>query len=229
VDWPGRPATVCRIRFTDCVNSRLARAFAPNRGNCEIRHERLELVTGVRRGRRTAARRRTVGTERERVKNLDMTRQAASMRGCGGQGDLAMDQIRTVSAEHQPMAPEGMTPLVQRVSNLQPRRDRLVIRSGVRVSVVEIAQVDWVEAEGNYVRLHVGDESHLIRATMHAVEQRLGTVFIRIHRSRIVNAERIQELRVAPNGEYETVLRTGRTLGVSRLYRARVQDRLRRT
>jgi two-component system LytT family response regulator len=64
---------------------------------------------------------------------------------------------------------------------------------------------------------------------MHAVEQRLGTVFIRIHRSRIVNAERIQELRVAPNGEYETVLRTGRTLGVSRLYRARVQDRLRRT
>ena len=104
-----------------------------------------------------------------------------------------------------------------------------MVRSGARIAFVETRQVDWVEAEGNYVRLHVGDESHLIRETMHAVEARLGGQFVRIHRSRIANIDKVQELRIAPNGEYEIVLRTGRTLRVSRLYRDKVQERLRRS
>ncbi len=110
-----------------------------------------------------------------------------------------------------------------------PRAERIMVRSGARVVFVETRQIDWVEAEGNYVRLHVGSESHLIRDTMNAVEARLGGVsFVRIHRSRIVNIDRVSEMRLVYNGEYEVVLRSGRALGVSRMYRDKLQERLKK-
>jgi two-component system, LytTR family, response regulator len=119
--------------------------------------------------------------------------------------------------------------LVEEVRPARPRAERLMVRSGARVVFVEVRNVDWVEAEGNYVRLHVGEESHLIRDTMHAVETRLGAgQFMRIHRSRIANIDRVKELRLLQNGEYEIVLRNGRALRVSRLYRDKLQERLKR-
>ena len=117
--------------------------------------------------------------------------------------------------------------LVEEVRPGHPSQERFVVRSGARIAFVEVRYVDWVEAEGNYVRLHVGGESHLIRGTMHSVEARLGGRFVRIHRSRIANLDKVQEMRVAPNGEYDVVLRSGKTLRVSRLYRDKVQQRLR--
>ena len=141
----------------------------------------------------------------------------------------ALDRARDhLSRERAGDLARRLLALVDEVRPVRPRGERLVVRSGARLVFVEIRQVDWVEAEGNYVRLHVGDESHLIRATMHAVEARLGSQFVRIHRSRIANMERVQELRVASNGEYEVVLRSGRALRVSRLYRDKVQEHLRR-
>ena len=72
---------------------------------------------------------------------------------------------------------------------------------------------DWVEAAGNYVRLHVGTTSHLLRETMNAIEARLDPEkFFRIHRCRIVNMERIQELQPWVNGEYAVVLKSGTRL-----------------
>lgn len=139
------------------------------------------------------------------------------------------NQIRSLVADDQPMAHEQLTALLNVRTNLtRPHAQRLVVRSGARLVFVEPGQVDWVQAEGNYVRLHVGEESYLIRHTMHAVEARLGAQFVRIHRSRIANVQNVRELRIARNGEYEVVLRNGRTLRVSRLYRGKVQDRLRR-
>ncbi|HJT98661.1 MAG TPA: response regulator, partial [Rhodanobacteraceae bacterium] len=102
--------------------------------------------------------------------------------------------------------------LVEDVRPIRRASERIVVRSGARVLFVEIHNVDWVEAEGNYVRLHVGEESHLIRETMHAMEQRLGDRFARIHRSRIVNIARVQEMRLVHNGEYEVLLRSGDTV-----------------
>ena len=68
-------------------------------------------------------------------------------------------------------------------------------------------EIDWIEAAGNYVRLHVGPTSHLLRETMNAIEGRLDPEkFFRIHRSRIVNMERIQEMQPWLNGEYAVVL-----------------------
>jgi two-component system LytT family response regulator len=140
------------------------------------------------------------------------------------------NQIRSFIPEDQPLAHEQLTALLTRRTNLtQPRSPRLVVRSGARLVFIEANEVEWVQAEGNYVRLHVGEESHLIRHTMHAVEARLGAQFVRIHRSRIANIDNVRELRVARNGEYELVLRSGRALRVSRLYRHKVQDRLRRS
>ena len=116
--------------------------------------------------------------------------------------------------------------LVEEVRPIRRATERIVVRSGSRVVFVELHNVDWVEAEWNYVRLHVGEESHLIRETMHAIEQRLGERFLRIHRSRIVNIARVRELRLVHNGEYEVVMRTGRALRVSRLFRERLSERL---
>jgi two-component system LytT family response regulator len=119
--------------------------------------------------------------------------------------------------------------LVQDARVHRPSPERIVVRSGARVLFVDISHIDWIEAEGNYVRLHVGAESHLIRETMAAMEQRLGAeVFARIHRSRIVHVGRVKELRVTASGDYEAVLRDGTALGVSRMYRDKLQERLRR-
>ena len=141
----------------------------------------------------------------------------------------ALDRARDhLSRERAGDLARRLLALVEEGRPAQPRRERLMVRSGARVVFVDVQHVDWVAAEGNYVRLHVGDESHLIRETMHAVEARLGSKFVRIHRSRIVNTDRVQEMRITSSGEYELMLRTGRTLRVSRLYRDKVSERLRR-
>jgi two-component system LytT family response regulator len=117
--------------------------------------------------------------------------------------------------------------LVKDLRRDQPRSDRLVVKSGGRLFFLRADEIDWVEAAGNYVRLHVGTGSHLLRETMTAIEGRLDPEkFFRIHRSRIVNMERIQELQPWLNGEYAVLLRTGTRLTLSRGYREKLQERL---
>ena len=118
--------------------------------------------------------------------------------------------------------------LVEDVRPARSRPERLMVRSGARVVFVDVEQVDWVEAEGNYVRLHTAADSHLVRDTMQAMQRRLGPQFVRIHRSRIANLARVRELRLASSGEYEAVLHTGAKLGVGRLYRDTLQEALRK-
>jgi two-component system LytT family response regulator len=110
----------------------------------------------------------------------------------------------------------------------EPQRvERLVVKSGGRVFFLRTDEIDWIEAAGNYVRLHLGAESHLFRETMNRMESRLDTRrFARIHRSRIVNTERIKELQPWFNGDYVVVLRDGTRLTLSRGYREKLQQRL---
>ena len=109
----------------------------------------------------------------------------------------------------------------------QERLDRLVVKSGGRVFFLRTDEIDWIEAAGNYVRLHLGEESHLFRETMNNMESRLDARrFARIHRSRIVNIERIRELQPWFNGEYVVILRNGTRLTLSRDYRERLQEQL---
>ena len=117
--------------------------------------------------------------------------------------------------------------LVKDLRRDQPKTDRLVVKSGGRLFFLRMDEIDWIEAAGNYVRLNVGTTSHLLRETMNAIEGRLDPEkFFRIHRSRIVNMERIQEMQPWLNGEYAVVLRTGTRLTLSRGYREKLQERL---
>jgi two-component system LytT family response regulator len=109
------------------------------------------------------------------------------------------------------------------------RLDRLVVKSAGRVFFLRTDELDWIEAAGNYVRLHLGEESHLFRETMNRMESRLdGRRFVRIHRSRIVNTERVKELQPWFNGEHVVVLQNGTRLTLSRGYREKLQEQLKR-
>ena len=117
--------------------------------------------------------------------------------------------------------------LVHDLKPEQQRLDRLVVKSGGRVFFLRTDEIDWIEAAGNYVRLHLGEESHLFRETMNGMESRLDSRrFVRIHRSRIVNTERIKELQPWFNGEYVVILRNGTRLTLSRGYREKLQEQL---
>jgi two-component system LytT family response regulator len=120
--------------------------------------------------------------------------------------------------------------LLAMVQDLKPepqqQNDRLVVKSGGRIYFLRVDEIDWVDAAGNYVRLHVKGESHLFRETMAAMEKRLdANRFVRIHRSHIVNTDRIKELQPG-NGEHIVVLRNGVRLTLSRGYREKLQERL---
>ena len=112
----------------------------------------------------------------------------------------------------------------------QQRRDRLVIKSSGRIYFVRTRDIDWCEANGNYVRLHVGAQAHLVRGTMAHIESQLDPEqFVRIHRSTIVNVDRIQELHSSFGGEYVVLLHDKTRLTLSRGYREGLQARLGKT
>ena len=100
------------------------------------------------------------------------------------------------------------------------REDRVVIRSGGRLSFLKADEVDWIEAEGNYLRIHTGQKSHLLRDTMSGIEARLDpSRFVRIHKSTIVNTDRIREIQPLFNGAHSVLLHDGTRLTWSRGYR----------
>src|SRR3954466_1087979 len=119
------------------------------------------------------------------------------------------------------------------VNDLRPAKaktDRFVVKSGGRIFFVRTSEIDWIEAAGNYVKLHVGNDSHLIRETMNAVEGKLSPdVFVRIHRCHIVNIEQVRELQPWFNGEYVVFLKNAPPLPLGRGSRERLQDRVSRT
>jgi two-component system LytT family response regulator len=99
-------------------------------------------------------------------------------------------------------------------------RSQLMVKSGGRVLFVKADEIDWIEAEGCYARLHTGRQSHLLRETMSALEAQLDPqAFLRIHRSTIINRERIRELQPQSHGEYTIILHDGTQLRLSRSYR----------
>jgi len=104
---------------------------------------------------------------------------------------------------------------------------RLVIKSPGQVLFLNVADIDWIEAAGYYACLHVGSDTHIMRRTLLELERDLGDEkFIRIHRSVIVNFERISRLELRDTGEYEVVLRSNVRLRLSRRFRKRLQERI---
>ncbi len=105
--------------------------------------------------------------------------------------------------------------------------ERLVIKSGGRIYFLETSDIDWIEAEGNYVSVHSGKKSHLLRETISSLESQLDPKkFVRIHRSSIVRIDRIQELQPWFHGEYRVILNSGTQLTLSRNYREKLHEAL---
>lgn len=123
---------------------------------------------------------------------------------------------------------ERLTRLLQSTSGLL-RADCLLIKGNDRVIVLRPREIDWIEADGDYVRFHVGQESHLHRATMLEMQERLKSApFVRIHRSRLVNFDRIKEFKPAFKGESIVVLKNGTRLIASQSCLKNLHDRLKR-
>ncbi|MGO8977635.1 MAG: LytR/AlgR family response regulator transcription factor [Steroidobacteraceae bacterium] len=110
----------------------------------------------------------------------------------------------------------------------QPRPvERLVVKSLGQVQFVNVVDIDWIEAADYYACLHVGNSTHLLRRTLFELERDLGDEkFVRIHRSVIVNLDRIHGLELQNDGEYEVVLQSKARLRLSRRFRKRLQDRM---
>ena len=105
--------------------------------------------------------------------------------------------------------------------------ERLVIKSGGRVFFLDTDDIDWIEAEGNYVSVHTGKKSHLLRETISSLDAQLDPKkFLRIHRSSIVKIDRIKELQPWFHGEYRVILQDGTQLTLSRNYRENLQEAL---
>lgn len=101
--------------------------------------------------------------------------------------------------------------------------ERVLVRDGGRLRVARLAEVDWIEGAGKYVDLHLGAERQRLRASLGGLEHRLDPRrFVRVHRSAIVNVDRVAELAPRPSGSYELRLASGATLTVSRSHRRRL-------
>ncbi|MEM7355832.1 MAG: LytTR family DNA-binding domain-containing protein [Acidobacteriota bacterium] len=100
---------------------------------------------------------------------------------------------------------------------------RIAVHHGERIVFVPVAEIDWIEAEGAYVRLHRGPQTHLVRDSLKRLETQLDPEhFVRIHRSTIVRIDRVIEMTPLFHGEYELTLSTGAKLKLSRSYRDRL-------
>ena len=134
----------------------------------------------------------------------------------------AMGRVRKKIAGRTPQA---LAPLLDFRAERSMRPERLAVRSASRISIVRVEDLDYAEAWGNYVRLYCGAERHLMRETMNALEARLDPErFVRIHRSTIVNVDRVREIRPLFHGDWEVLLKTGVRLTLTRTYRDRAQQ-----
>lgn len=103
--------------------------------------------------------------------------------------------------------------------------ERLVLKSNGSVTFLSVEDVDWVEAAGVYVNLHVGSKVHLYRSSVTQLLQRLDQrQFVRIHRSAAVNVAKIRELRTRSHGDFTVILKNGGELAMSRGYRANLES-----
>ena len=121
----------------------------------------------------------------------------------------------------------GVRQLLQETRSKTRYLDRLVVKTGGRVMFIRAEEIDWIEAEGNYVRLHIGKEVHLLRESISSLANKLNPhKFLRIHRSTVVNVDRIKELQTWFHGEYQVLLHNGTQLLLTRSYRENLKELL---
>lgn len=143
----------------------------------------------------------------------------------------AMTRVRQLVLAEKDDASSAINELLAQLQRPKSFLQRIVVKSKGRTLLFRIEQVDWFESAGNYVRLHIsangGRERHLLRETMNSLEEKLDPRhFLRIHRSAIVNLERVRELQPTSHGEYIVILSDDTRLTLSRVYRDRIEPLL---
>jgi two-component system, LytTR family, response regulator len=113
--------------------------------------------------------------------------------------------------------------------NGKSHNGRIVFKSRGRILFLPVSDIRWIGAEENYVRICTGSETHLLRETMAHVEERLDpSLFLRVHRSAIVNLQFVKEVRTAPPNDFTVIMMNGQKIAMSRNYHARVGQLLAR-
>ena len=142
--------------------------------------------------------------------------------------ERAMNRAKTqVLAERNGEVTRRILAALNEIRNRPMYLERLVIKTNGHVFFLKTDEIDWIEAEGNYVRLHTSKESHLLRDTISALEGQLDPKkFLRVHRSAIVNIDRVQEMQPWFHGEYRIILHGGAQLTLSRSYREKLHELL---
>lgn len=138
----------------------------------------------------------------------------------------ALDRVR----EHtEPGAPPGLRRLMEYVRGQDGPdryRTRILVKEKGEYAFVSVDEIQWIEAEGNYARLHTGRGTHLIRASLTGLDDELDpSVFLRVHRGAIVNLDRVRSIQPYGGADYNVILESGKTVRVGRTYRDRLLQR----
>jgi two-component system, LytTR family, response regulator len=136
----------------------------------------------------------------------------------------ALERARGDFRQQHRFSQATLRALLESLLNDRQFLSRLAVKSDGRIVFLRVTDVDWIEASGNYLTLHVRRESHLFRSTMNALEPKLDSKqFLRIHRSTIINLDRVKELQPWVRGEQLLVLKDGTQLSVGRAFRAKLE------
>lgn len=117
------------------------------------------------------------------------------------------------------LAPAGPT---SPPTETEPLR-RIAVRKGERTLLVPVSDIEWIEAQSAYARLHTGDQAYLVRRSLQSLEAQLGDEFLRVHRSAIVRIDQVTSMSPLFHGELELTLRSGARVKLSRNYRHQLQ------
>jgi two-component system LytT family response regulator len=139
----------------------------------------------------------------------------------------AKEQIRKRETAAANAPDERLLALLKDIKTETKYLRRLTVKSRGRSIFLTVEDIDYIEAEGNYLSLQVGKEAHLIRSAMHQFEEKLDPEkFARIHRSTIINLDRVREMHPLFNGDQLVIMKNGKELTLSRNYRERLKDLL---
>ncbi|MDQ3798438.1 MAG: LytTR family transcriptional regulator DNA-binding domain-containing protein [Acidobacteriota bacterium] len=131
---------------------------------------------------------------------------------------------RLKSVENQSLD-ERFIALLNSLGQSRQYAERVLIKAKGRIFFLQVTEIDWIESAGNYILLHVGREKYMLRETMKTMEERLDPkVFLRIHRSTLVNTYQVKEIYPLFSGDYNVVLKNGTELALSRHYRDRLLE-----
>jgi two-component system LytT family response regulator len=140
----------------------------------------------------------------------------------------SLDRARRQLAQAKPAMPDDrLLTLFENLAGARNAPDRIAVRNNGRVIFLKLGDIDWIEAADNYVCLHSGRETHILRETMGELEARLDPArFIRVHRSAIVNLDCIKELQPWFRGDYKVMLNDGTELTLTKSHREKLESRL---